>query len=272
MAKQHIRWGRLFNGEYMIEKTIHYVWLGNKEIPENYSAFIRGWREFHPDWEIVKWSEENFDCEGNSWVKAAIEQENWALAADVIRSNVLLNYGGVYLDTDIELFKPLNELVAENDFFIGYETDFWFGCAVLGAKKGHRIIREVYERYLTPCEELNSSSNMLCVLNFSTSIKRLYNPKLDGKTKKIQDNALLLSTEYFFPKNYITHRITITENTVAMHHLSSKWHSIGKRIGRKIAKGLRLILGKCLFGCFERLARLNMFSKLDREHKVKCRK
>jgi len=256
----------------MIEKTIHYVWLGRREIPEKYCAYIRGWRDLHPDWEIIKWNEDNFDCEGNSWVKKAIEQENWALAADVIRSYVLLNHGGVYLDTDIELFKPFNELVAENDFFIGYESDFWFGCAVLGAKKGHRIIREVYDRYLTPCEKLNSSSNMQCVLNFSASIKRLYNPKLDGKTKKIQDNALLLSTEYFFPKNYITHIIKITENTMAIHHLTSKWHSIGKRIGRNIAKGLRLILGRYLFGGFERIARLNMLGKLNREYKRKYRK
>ncbi|MCL2043176.1 MAG: hypothetical protein FWG89_03455 [Treponema sp.] len=256
----------------MIEKTIHYVWLGNKEIPEKHYAFIRGWQELHPDWEIIKWSENNFDCKGNSWVKIAIEQGNWALAADVIRSYVLLNHGGVYLDTDVELFKSLNELAAENDFFIGYETDFWFGCAVLGAKKGHRIMREVYERYLTPCEKLNTSSNMLCVLNFSSSIKRLYNPKLDGKTKKIQDNALLLSTEYFFPKNYITHRIKITENTIAMHHLSSIWFSFGKRIGIKIARGLRLILGKFLFGGFERIARINMLGKLNREYKKKCRK
>jgi len=256
----------------MIEKTIHYVWLGHKEIPEKYCAYIRGWRELHPDWEIVKWSEDNFDCEGNTWVKKAIEQENWALAADIIRSYVLLNHGGVYLDTDIELFKPFNELAEENDFFIGYETDFWFGCAVLGAKKGHRIIREVYDRYLTPCEKLNSSSNMQCVLNFSASIKRLYNTKLDGKTKKIQDNALLLSTEYFFPKNYITHRINITENTMAIHHLTSKWHSLGKRIGRNIAKGFRFILGKHLFGCFERIARLNMLGKLNREYNKKCRK
>jgi len=255
----------------MVEKTIHYVWLGSNEVPGKLSYFIRGWERLHPDWKIVKWNEDNFDCEGNSWVKAAIEHKNWPLAADVIRSFVLLNHGGVYLDTDVELFKPLDGLAGENDFFIGYETDYWFGCAVLGAKKGHRIMREVYERFLTPCEELNSGSNMLCVFNFSASIKRLYNIKLDGKTKKIGDNTMLLSTDYFFPKNYITHITKMTENTIAKHHYSSTWHSIGDRIGKKFAKYMRLIMGKYLFGSFEKIGRANMFSQLQREYKKRIK-
>jgi len=251
----------------MIEKTIHYVWLGSKEVPGKFAVFIENWRLLHPEWEIIKWNEENFDCESNAWIKLAMEQKNYSLAADVIRSSVLLNHGGVYLDTDIELFKPLDELVNENDFFIGYETDSWFGCAVLGAKKNHKIIKEVYKRYLTPCEELNTGSNMLCVLNFSATIKRFYGIKLNGKTEKIGDNTKLLATDYFFPQHYITRRIKMTGNTVAMHHYSSTWHSVGKLVGIKIAKIVRLVLGKRIFKCFERIARVNMLSKLNREYK-----
>ena len=251
----------------MIEKTIHYVWVGSKEVPERFAAFIDNWKRLHSEWEIIRWNEENFDCASHDWVRLAIEQKNYSLAADVIRSWVLLNHGGVYLDTDIELFDPLDKLVEENDFFIGYETELWFGCAVLGAKKGHRIMREVYERYLTPCTELNLSSNMLCVLNFSASIKRLYGKKLDGKTRKIEDNAKLLSTDYFFPQNYITGRTKFTENTVAWHHYSATWHTSGKQFGQKFAKAVRIVLGKQIFKCFERIARVNMLGKLKREYK-----
>jgi len=256
----------------MIKKTIHYVWVGSREIPEKHCAFIRGWRELHPDWEIIKWNEENFDCESNPWVKHAIEKKNYSLAADVIRSWVLVNHGGIYLDTDVELFKPFDELAAENDFFIGYESDLWFGCAVLGAKKGHKIMHEVYERYLSPCENLNAGSNMKCVFNFSAVIKRLYGIKLDGKTKKIDDNVKLLSSDYFFPQNYITRRTVMTDNTMTMHHYSSTWHSKGKLIGQKIAKGARLILGKHIFSCFERIARVNMLCKLKIEYKKRGKK
>jgi len=256
----------------MIEKTIHYIWLGSKNVPEKFRAFIEGWRTLHPDWEIVKWNEENFDCQSNSWIKSAIEQKNYPLAADVMRTWILLNHGGVYLDTDIELFKPLDRLAEENDFFIGYETDFWFGCAVLGAKKGHKIMHEVYERYLEPCEKLNTRSNMLCVLNFTASIKRLYDVKLDGKTAKIGDNAIILSTDWFFPKNYITRKTKKTENTAAMHNYSSVWFSAGKRFGLKVAQAVRCVLGKRLFGGLEKIARVNMLRCLDKEYKKRIKR
>jgi len=249
----------------MIEKTIHYIWLGSREVPGKFVKFIENWRTLHPEWKIIKWNEENYDCEKNEWIKLAIAQKNYSLAADVLRSDVLLNYGGVYLDTDIELIKPLDDLVNENDFFIGYETELWFGCAILGAKRGHKIMREVYERYLTPCKELNS--NMLCVLNFSAAIKRLYGVKLDGKTNKIGDNSMLLSTDYFFPQHYITQRIKKTDNTIAMHHYSSTWLSTGKLIGKKIARIAMLVLGERIFRCFERIARINMLGKLSIEYK-----
>jgi len=251
----------------MIEKTIHYVWLGGKEIPKKFAAFIEHWKVLHPDWQIIQWSEDNFDCDGNEWVRLALQQKNWSLAADVIRSWALVNHGGVYLDTDVEVFEPFDELAEQNDFFIGYETDFWFGCAVLGAKKGHKIIEEVYQRYLMPCNKINASSNMLCVLNFSAVIKRLYGTKLNGKKQKIDDNALLVSLDYFYPQNYLTHRIKKTDNTVAMHHYSSTWHSVGKLIGAKIAKWTKIILGRHIFGLFERIARKNMLGKLKREYK-----
>jgi len=251
----------------MIEKKIHYVWLGTKEIPEKFAEFIKNWEQLHPDWVIIKWNEENFDCNGNDWVKLALKEKNYALAADVIRSWALLNHGGVYLDTDIELIKPFDELAEENDFFIGYETDFWFGCAVLGAQKGHKIMSEVFERYLMPVNKFDKGSNMLCVLNFSAVIKRLYDTKLNGKTKKIEDNALLLSTDYFFPQHYITRRTKTTKNTIAIHHYSSAWYSIGKLIGINVAKFARIVLGRHIFGLFERIARRRMLGKLKREFK-----
>ena len=252
----------------LIEKNIHYVWLGGNKIPERFAIFIEKRKELHPDYKFYERSEKTFDINSNEWVKKAVEAKNYAIAADVIRSWALLNYGGIYLDTDVELLKSFNELINNYSFFIGYETNCWFGCAVLGSKKGHPIMKEVFSRYEKPCKKIDRKSNMLCVLNFSASIKRLYNIKLDGKKRIVNNDVILLPREYFFPKHYITKELKITPNTISIHHYGSTWHSKAKMLGVKVASGMVHLLGDHAFGmCFETLARANMLGQLKREYK-----
>lgn len=252
----------------MIEKNIHYVWLGGKPLPERFAAFIDGWKKILVGYRFIRWDETTFDVEGNEWVRKAVAEKNYALAADVIRTWALLHYGGIYLDTDVELLRGFDELVEKYDFFIGYETNCWLGCAILGARKGHPAMAEVYSRYQQPCPSLNAKSNMRCVLNFSASLQRLYGVKLDGRKKEIPDNGVLLPRDFFFPKHYITKETKLTKDSLCIHHYGAAWHSPGKELGVKIASFMVHCLGDRLFGaCFERIARVNMLGQLKREYK-----
>ncbi len=252
----------------MIEKRIHYVWLGGNPLPDRFASYIEGWKRLHPDFEFIEWNEKTFDIESNEWVRKAMAARNYPLAADVIRSWALLNYGGVYLDTDVEVLKSFEPLTEQCDFFIGYETEYWFGCAILGSKKGHPAMKEVYSRYEQPCPPITNKSNMRCVFNFSASLQRLYGIKLDGKKKEAPDGVLLLPRDYFFPKHYITRETKTTENTMCIHHYGDAWYSPGKAIGIKIASAAVHLMGVPLFGrCFETIARAHMLSQMKREYK-----
>lgn len=253
---------------FYMEKNIHYVWLGKKSIPTQFQEFINKWKELMSDYTFFERNEETFDVESNEWVKKAIEAKNYALAADVIRSWALVNYGGIYFDTDVEVLKSFNELVEKYSFFIGYETNCWFGCAILGASKGHPIMVEVYKRYQQPCPtKINARSNMRCVLNFLASIQRLHKLKLNKKMIELPDNAVILPRDYFFPKHYITKKMNITKNTMCIHHYGGTWHSSGKVFGIKIASFVVNLIGDSAFGfCFERIARKKMLSKLKKEY------
>lgn len=252
----------------MIDKIIHFVWLGGNPLPEKYQEYIETWKKLLPDYEIKEWNEKTFNINSNEWVKKAIEDKNYSLAADVIRSWALLNYGGIYLDTDVELLKSLDDLVNKYDFFIGYETNCWVGCAVLGSKKGHPMMKEVYSRYEQPCPPLNAKSNMRCVMNFSACLERLYHVKLDGKMVNLPDNAVIVPRDYFFPKHYITRETKVTENSYCIHHYGATWHSKGKAVGVKIASSMVHLFGDHMFGIlFERIARWNMLGQLKREYK-----
>ena len=104
----------------MIPKTIHYVWLGNKAKPKKIQKCIASWHKFCPDYEIKEWNETNFDVNSHLFVKEAYEAHNYAFASDVIRLDVLLEYGGIYVDADVEFLKPIDDLL-DDEAFIGFE-------------------------------------------------------------------------------------------------------------------------------------------------------
>lgn len=104
----------------MIPKKIHYVWLGNGKPTPSVSRCIDSWKKAMPDYEIKCWNEHNFDIDSVAWVKEAIEQRKWSLASDYIRHHALYTEGGIYFDTDVYTYKPLDEFL-KYDFFTSVE-------------------------------------------------------------------------------------------------------------------------------------------------------
>ena len=102
-----------------MDKIIHYCWLGGKELPEKMKYCIESWKRLCPDYEIKEWNESNYDIEKNDYIKCAYKDKKYAFVADYMRFDILYNYGGVYLDTDVELLRSLNSLINQN--FMGME-------------------------------------------------------------------------------------------------------------------------------------------------------
>lgn len=99
-------------------KKIHYVWFGGQELPSSVRSCISTWRRFCPDWEIIQWNETNFDCSSYPWVREALEAKKYAFAADFVRLWVLKNEGGAYMDTDVQVLRPLDDSI-KGDFVCG---------------------------------------------------------------------------------------------------------------------------------------------------------
>ena len=103
----------------MTNKTIHYCWFGKNPKSKLILKCIDSWRKHCPDYEIKEWNEENFDVNCCDYVREAYEAKKWAFVSDYCRFYVLYNYGGIYLDTDVELLKPLDIL---SEDFVGFEN------------------------------------------------------------------------------------------------------------------------------------------------------
>lgn len=104
----------------MIPKIIHYCWFGKGLMPKSQKDCIKGWQKLMPDYKIMRWDESTFDLDKYPLAKYACEVKKYALASDVCRYNVLAQYGGIYLDTDVEVFKRFDEFLDCN-FFSGIE-------------------------------------------------------------------------------------------------------------------------------------------------------
>jgi hypothetical protein len=235
----------------MIPKTIHYCWFGCAPLSSLALKCIESWKEHCPNYEIKEWNESNFDININKYMSEAYEVKKWAFVSDVARLWVILNNGGVYLDTDVEIIKPIDELL-NNDMFIGFENYDYLNTGLgFGAVKNFYLIKKMLDIY----NDLLFIKSDGC---FNTIPCPVYNTEImkqEGfiinNTKQIMNNVLVLPKEYLCPKDGLTGIINQTENTFSIHHYDSSWYAEDKKkeymIITKYRKKYGIKLGSFLY-------------------------
>lgn len=195
----------------MIPKIIHYCWLSNDPIPEKLQGYINTWKEKLSDYEFILWDFNRFDINISIWVKQTFEAKKYAFAADFIRLYAVYNYGGIYLDMDIEVIKPFDNLLNKEYMFAYEDNDRKYpeaGC--FGAEKGFWFIEDCLV-YFKNNEYLNINKTY----TLPKLMKQIY---LESK-KKIN----FLPADYFTAKCFRTGLVNVTDNTYSIHHFAGSW-------------------------------------------------
>ena len=131
----------------MIPKKIHYCWFGGNPLPELVQKCIDSWQKYCPDYEIKLWNEDNLDLSKYQFAKDAYDNKKWAFAADVFRFDVINEFGGIYLDVDVELYKPIDEFLKYN-YFTGFEdVDFVAPGLIMGGTAKNEVCESVLNIY-----------------------------------------------------------------------------------------------------------------------------
>jgi len=215
----------------MIPKIIHYCWFGKNPLPELAVKCIESWKKYCPDYEIIEWNEDNFDVSCCDFVKEAYQLKKWAFVSDFARFKILYDNGGIYFDTDVELIKPIDHIIADGPF-MGCEIErvnkrkkdiFVAPGLGMGAEKGMDIYREMIDIYKNS-HFINSdgSFNKKTVVSYTTELLM----KNGCENKDAVQNICginLYPCDYFCPMNYVTRKINITDNTVSIHHYDGSW-------------------------------------------------
>lgn len=215
------------NYEFKIPKKLHYIWVGGNPLTPKMKACMASWRKYCPDFEIIEWNENNFDLDKSPLIKEALAKKNYALASDMMRVHILNEHGGIYLDTDVEILKPLDRFM-QHELFMGYECKFWVSTAVIGGVPGHPVFQTLAK--LCSSKHALKITNRLSVHMWSAVLAQKYRIRARGKTKLLDNGIGIYSKEWFYPIHYITRKKVILPNTHTIHYYAGTWAG-EKRLG-----------------------------------------
>ena len=219
----------------MIPKTIHYCWFGRNPKPELAEKCIRSWKKYCPDYEIIEWNEDNFDISAAPlYVRQAYDAKKWGFVPDYIRLWLVYNYGGIYLDTDVEIIRPLDDLL-ELQAFAGFEDGkhVAFGLG-FGAEKGNRILKLLMDSYDT-LDFYNADGSLNLIPSPQLNTKVLIEAGLQcNNTMQNLEGMTIFPMEYFCPLEFDIGKLNKTKNTYTIHWFAASWWSEQQRKEHKV--------------------------------------
>lgn len=254
----------------MIPKVIHYCWFGGKPISNEYKKYMASWKRFCPGFKILEWNEKNFDISENEYCHESYKAKKWAFVSDYARLKIIYEYGGIYLDTDVELLKPLFPMISKGIGFLGFQNEEEINTGLGFAAEPHNpCVEKMLDLYnkrhfitenggydFTPCPVANTVALKQCGLYTGSK-----------HCKKIQhlDGLDVYPIAYFNPMNPDKMELKISSETVAIHHYMASWYSERKK---KIALLKKIVPSNILHWRTVYLSKMDI-KKMERRIKKK---
>lgn len=258
-----------------IPKIIHYCWFGGNPLPEKDQKCIESWKKFCPDYKIIEWNESNYDVNKNEYMKEAYEAHRWGFVPDFARLDIIYQYGGIYLDTDVELLCNLDDLLCQEGFMaFESETSVAPGL-IIAAESGNAMIKDMRDRIYNGRHFRRMDGTYDTVASPKMATEYLERRGLVCNNElQIVAGIRIYPKEYFCPKDYVTGQIHITPNTYSIHHYNAswqtakqkKWQNFERAVANKIGenrmtklrntivwRGIGVVYTKGLSYCLKRL-------------------
>lgn len=210
----------------MIPKIIHYCWFGRGPLPDLAVRCIASWKKYLPEYQIKEWNEDNFDLSMYPYAAEALQHRKFAFITDVVRLYALYTEGGVYMDTDVEVLKPLDGFL-HHAAFSGFEDERNVPTGIMAAEKGSLWAKENLAYYEGRHFQLEDGT-----LDLTTNVTIITDYMLAKGLR--QDNTLqdfpglitMYPNDYFCPLSHTTRKLKITPNTATIHHFMGSWEEL----------------------------------------------
>ncbi|MBP3314124.1 MAG: glycosyl transferase [Oscillospiraceae bacterium] len=208
----------------MIPKTIHYCWFGRGEKPELTQKCIESWKKFCPDYEIIEWNEDNFDINSNLYVKQAYEARKFAFVTDYVRLWAMYHHGGIYMDTDVEVRKSLDEYLHE-EAFSGFESKERIPTGIMASEKDFPLFGDLLAYYkdrpfVKEDGSLDLTTNVITITNMLTPLGFAPNGE-----KQTVAGFTLYPQNVFCPLHKKVDDAVYMKDTATIHWFAGSWKS-----------------------------------------------
>lgn len=234
-----------------IPKIIHYCWFGGNPLPDKVKHCIESWKKFCPDYKIIQWDESNYDVNKIQYINDAYKEKKWAFVSDYARLDVVYNYGGIYLDIDVELKKNLDELLESSVFFAMEKQNMLIATGLgFGSEPLNLHIKNLLEIYNSlSFYKSDGTLNLTPCTLYTTEYFEKLGYKTADVTQKI-DGVVIFSSDYFCPMNFLDGSLNITEKTFGIHWYDASWfseddkkiHNFEAKCRRKFPKAISILI------------------------------
>lgn len=219
--------------EPQIPKIIHYCWFSGNPLPDGLQKCIDTWKVMCPDYDVIRWDENNYDINKYRYTREAYKFQKWGYIPDIVRLEKLYEIGGFYFDTDVEIVRSLDELRYQNAF-CGREraghVNFGGGS---GCKKGCEIIKEILDfRKDEPFDLGNGKINMEASGYYETTPLMKLGLQIEDINQKLP-GINIYASEFFSPYNYINGDNIKNNNTFSIHYFNASWIEGGDKLRRE---------------------------------------
>ncbi len=209
--------------EPLIPKKIHYCWFGGKPIPDRNLQWMESWKKYCPDYEIIRWDENNYDVTKNQYMHEAYRAAKWGFVPDYARLDIIYNEGGIYLDTDVEIIRNIDDLLYQKAF-MGIDSSTLISLGLgFGAVVHHPLIKELLEEYRDRKFIRNDGSYDLT--SCPSLQKEIFHNKgyINNGNYQIIDDVTVYPEKVLSGKCNLTGRVRPTGHTFMIHHYDGSW-------------------------------------------------
>ena len=238
-----------------MNKYIHYCWFGGKPLPRKFKKYMKTWKKFLPDYEIMEWNENNFDVNITKFSKDAYDNKKWAFVSDVARVYALKEYGGIYFDTDIEITKSI-DFVLGDGIWLGREDNDYLATAMIGVKEPNNVhIQNIFKIYDDIEFDANNMYKFTNPKIFTKYFKK-YGLKIGDSKQVLKDDIHIYPKEFFNPKSYDGKNNKFTDNTCIIHHFDASWTAIDEKVAIWFVRHKMGFMAKIVFKFFNFLRKI----------------